>query len=140
METADNTGLFGGNMSIPDYYQPIMPYLVLPDADGFIEFIKAVFGAEERMIFRNPDGSIMHAEFSINGGTILLGQTSGQWPSFPAPMYLVTEHVDETYERGIAQGAKGNMEPQDKEYGRAAGFLDQWGNQWWLNWPDFEAS
>ena len=41
-------------MAVPDYYQPIMPYLVLPDADGFIEFIKAVFDAEERMIFRNP--------------------------------------------------------------------------------------
>ena len=112
-----------------------MPYLVLKDADGFVEFVKAVFGGEEKLVVRNEDGSIMHAEISVNGGTILLGQASDNWPAFPAPMYLPTEKVDELYERGIEYGAEGNMEPQDREYGRAAGFADKWGNQWWLNSP-----
>ena len=123
-------------MAVPDYYQPIMPYLVLPDADGFIEFIKAVFDAEERMIFRNPDDSIMHAEFSVNGGTILLGAAGDNWPPFPAPMYLVTDKVDELYAKGIENGATGNQEPGERGYGRSAGFIDKWGNQWWLNWPE----
>jgi PhnB protein len=122
-------------MTMPDYYQPIMPYLVLRDADGFVRFVKAVFGAEEKMIVRKEDGSIMHAELSINGGTILLGEAGDNWPPFPAPMYLPTEKVDELYKRAIENGAEGNMEPQDKEYGRAAGFKDKWGDQWWLNSP-----
>jgi PhnB protein len=122
-------------MTIPDYYQPIMPYLVLKDADGFIEFVKAVFGAEERMAFRNEDGSIMHAEIALNGGTIMLGEAGEAWPAFPAPMYLPIAAVDELYKLGLENGAEGNMEPQDKEYGRAAGFKDKWGNQWWLNSP-----
>ena len=117
-----------------------MPYLVVKDADGFIEFIRAVFDAEEKLVFRNADESIMHAEFSVGGGTILLGEAGDMWPPFPAPMYMVTQKVDELYERGIANGATGNMAPQDKEYGRAAGFLDKWGNQWWLNWPDYQSS
>ena len=123
-------------MAVPDYYQPIMPYLVLPDADGLIEFIKAVFDAEERMIFRNPDDSIMHAEFSVNGGTILLGAAGDNWPPFPAPMYLVTDKVDELYAKGVENGATGNQEPGERGYGRSAGFIDKWGNQWWLNWPE----
>ena len=123
-------------MPVPNYYQPIMPYLVVKDADGFIAFIKAVFDAEEKMIFRNPDNSIMHAEFSVNGGTIMIGEAGDNWPPFPAPMYLPTERVDELYALGVENGATGNMEPQDKEYGRAAGFIDKWGNQWWLNSPD----
>lgn len=122
-------------MSMPDYYQPIMPYLVLKDADGFVEFVKAVFGADEKMVVRKDDGSIMHAEVSVNGGTIMLGEAGETWPAFPAPMYLPTEAVDELYKRGVENGADGNMEPQDKEYGRAAGFKDKWGNQWWLNSP-----
>jgi len=122
-------------MTMPDYYQPIMPYLVLREADGFVGFVKAVFGAEEKMVIRNKDGSIMHAELSINGGTILLGEAGDNWPPFPAPMYLPTEKVDELYKRAIENGAEGNMEPQDKEYGRAAGFKDKWGDQWWLNSP-----
>jgi PhnB protein len=121
--------------SLPDYYLPIMPYLIVKDADGFIKFIKAVFNAEERAVYRNPDESIMHAEISLNGGTILLGEAGDKWPPFPAPMYLVTKNVDELYKLGVANGANGNMPPEDKEYGRAAGFVDKWGNQWWLNDP-----
>lgn len=123
-------------MSVPDYYQPIMPYLVASDADKFIAFIKQVFDAEEKLVVRNPDESVMHAEFCLNGGTILLGQAGDEWPPFPAPMYLVTERVDELYQRGLAAGATGNQEPGERGYGRSAGFLDQWGNQWWLNWPN----
>ena len=122
-------------MKMPDYYQPIMPYLVLKDADDFIDFLRKVFGAEERMAFRNEDGSIMHAEISVNGGTILLAEANENWPAFPAPMYLPTPRVDELHQRAVANGGTGNMEPQDKEYGRAAGFVDKWGNQWWLNSP-----
>ena len=122
-------------MSIPDYYQPIMPYLVVEKADEFIDFIKAVFDAEEKLIVRHPDESLMHAEISLNGGTILLGQASEAWPPFPAPMYLVTEKVDDLYAKGIENGATGNQEPGERGYGRSAGFIDQFGNQWWLNWP-----
>jgi uncharacterized glyoxalase superfamily protein PhnB len=112
-----------------------MPYRLLKEVDGFISFIKTVFDAEEKLRVNNGDGSLMHGEYSINGGTIMLGEAGDQWPPFPAPMYLVTDKVDELFERGVANGAGGNMEPQDKEYGRAAGFVDKWGNQWWLNDP-----
>lgn len=123
-------------MSVPEYYQPVMPYLVMPDADEFIAFITTVFGAEEKLIVRNPDETVMHAEFSLNGGTILLGQSSEVWPPFPCALYLVVENVSEVYERGIANGAKGNQEPGDRGYGQSAGFMDKFGNQWWLNWPE----
>ncbi len=113
-----------------------MPYLVVENSNEFIEFIKAVFDAEEKLIVRHPDGSLMHAEFTLNGGTILFGQASLAWPPFPAPMYLVTEKVDELYAKGIEHGATGNQEPGERGYGRSAGFVDQFGNQWWLNWPE----
>ena len=107
----------------------------MPDAGEFIAFIKSVFYVEELLIVRNPQESIMHAEFSLNGGTILFGQASEVWPPFPAPMYLVTENIEEIYNLGIANGATGNQEPGDRGYGLSAGFRDQFGNQWWLNWP-----
>jgi uncharacterized glyoxalase superfamily protein PhnB len=58
-----------------------------------------------------------------------------KWPPFPAPMYLVTDRVDQLYGLAVANGATGNQEPGERGYGRSAGFLDKWGNQWWLNWP-----
>ena len=122
-------------MKLPDHYQPLMPYLVIKGADEFIGFLKQVFDAKEYGIYRNEDGSIMHAEIGINGGTLLIGDTGDKASSFPAPLYLPTDRVDELYQRGLDAGAEGNMPPEDKPYGRAAGFKDEWGNQWWLNAP-----
>ena len=123
-------------MSIPEHYSPVMPYIVVSDAERFITFITDVFGAEEKLRVNHEDGSVMHCEYSINGGTIMFGQAGSMWPPFPCGMYLVVEDVDGLYEKGIARGAKGNQEPGDRGYGRAAGFVDEWGNQWWLNEPE----
>ncbi|HLA94917.1 MAG TPA: VOC family protein [Pyrinomonadaceae bacterium] len=123
-------------MSIPEHYSPVMPYLVVSDAEGFIKFIKEVFNAEEKLRVNTDDGSVMHCEYSINGGTIMFGQAGDQWKAFPCAMYLVVKDVDGLYAKGLAHGASGNQEPDERGYGRAAGFIDPHGNQWWLNDPE----
>ena len=114
-----------------------MPYIVVGDGEAFIEFVSNVFGATEMLrVNREDDGSVMHAEYDINGGTIMFAQASGEWGPFPCAMYLVVKDVDGLYATGIASGATGNQEPGERGYGRSAGFIDPWGNQWWLNDPD----
>jgi uncharacterized glyoxalase superfamily protein PhnB len=120
---------------IPDHYSPVMPYLVVPDADELIRFIKAVFNAKELLRVDTAEGSVMHAEYGVNGGTIMFGQAGSEWKAFPCSMYVVESDVDGVYARAIENGATGNMPPEDKDYGRAAGFIDKSGNQWWLNDP-----
>jgi len=122
-------------MSVPDHYSPVMPYIIVKNADKFIEFIKTVFDAKEILKVPTPDGSVMHAEYSINGGTVMFGQAGGEWKAFPCGIYVVTKDVDEIYARALANGAVSIQEPGDKGYGHAAGFQDNFGNQWWLNNP-----
>ena len=123
--------------SIPGHYSPVMPYIVLPDdAEGFTKFIEDVFGAEKKLRADTDDGSLMHAEYSINGGTIMFGVAGGEWKASPCGMFVLVNDVDGTYEKALAQGAEGNQEPGDRGYGRTAGFIDKWGNQWWLNDPE----
>ena len=113
-----------------------MPYIVLPDdADGFINFITKVFGAEKKLRVDMDDGSLMHAEYSINGGTLMFGVSGGEWKPFPCGMFVVVDDVDGLYAKAIEHGANSVQEPGDRGYGRAAGFQDKWGNQWWLNDP-----
>jgi uncharacterized glyoxalase superfamily protein PhnB len=57
-------------MSIPKHYSPVMPYMVLRDGEGFIKFITAVFDAKEILRVNKDDGTLMHAEYDINGGTV----------------------------------------------------------------------
>jgi PhnB protein len=122
-------------MTAPAHYSPVMPYIIARDAEGLIRFIVDVFGAEEKLRVNTEDGSVMHCEYSINGGTIMFGQAGGEWKPFPCGMFVVVEDVDGLYEKAIAHGATGIQEPGDRGYGRAAGFMDEWGNQWWLNDP-----
>jgi uncharacterized glyoxalase superfamily protein PhnB len=113
-----------------------MPYLVVSDAEAFIKFISDVFDAKEMLTVPDEDGVVMHAEYSINGGTLMIGGAGGEWSPFPCSMFVVVKDVDGLYAKGLSHGATGNQEPSERGYGRAAGFLDAWGNQWWLNDPE----
>ena len=124
-------------MSIPKHYSPVRPYIVLPsDADGFIAFIKGVFDAEEKLRVNHDTGDMMHAEYSINGGTVMFGQAGGEWKPFPCSMFVLVTDVDSRHAKAIEHGAESNQEPGDRGYGRTSGFIDKWGNQWWLNDPE----
>lgn len=126
-------------MNMPEHYSPVMPYVVLPDdAEGFIDFITSVFGAEQKLIVKHDDTELIHAEYSIGGGTIMFGVAGGEWKAFPCGIFVVTDDVDGVYARAIKNGATTIQEPGDKGYGNAAGFQDKWGNQWWPNTPAVE--
>ena len=122
-------------MKMPEHYSPVMPYIIVGNAEAFIGFITTVFGAEEKLRVNTDDGSPMHCEYSINGGTIMFGQAGGEWKSSPCGMFVVLEDVDAIYAKALENGATSIQEPADRGYGQAAGVLDKWGNQWWLNRP-----
>jgi len=44
-------------LGIPDYYQPLMRYVVVEDADGFIDFTRTILDTEERFVICNPDNT-----------------------------------------------------------------------------------
>ncbi len=118
---------------IPDHYTAVTPYLIVPDVQGLIEFLKAAFDAELKECHRRPDGSIGHAEVRVRGAAIMMGQSSEQFPPMPGMVYLYTEDTDEAYQRAITAGGESIMEPADMYYGaRNAGVRDSCGNVWWI--------
>lgn len=61
---------------IPGGYQTVVPYLIVTDAALLIEFVKASFGATERMRSARPDGTIMHAEIQLGDSVIMLADAA----------------------------------------------------------------
>lgn len=119
-------------LHIPEGYQAVIPYLIIRDVAGFIDFAKVVFGATEIMRHMTEDQkSIMHAEIRINGSVIMMGEASDMWPVNNAGMFVYVQDADEVYARAMQQGATSILEPNDKEYGRNCGFKDAYGNVWW---------
>jgi PhnB protein len=121
---------------VKDTYRTVTPYLVVPNADVELTFLKAAFDGTEVECQRNQDNTVMHAEVEIGDSLVMLGQTHGQWTPRTAAFYLWVKDVDATYARALAAGATTESKPEDKPYGhRNAGVLDQNGVTWWIAAP-----
>ena len=118
---------------IPDGYSVVSPYLVVPGAADFIEFMKEGLGATEIRRFPGPEGRIMHAEVRLGDSVIMLGDASGESKPWTAMLHVYTEDCDASYKRAIAAGCTSVREPSDNPDGdRRGGVDDKWGNQWWF--------
>ena len=62
-----------------DTYRTVTPYLLVPDADAELAFLKAAFGGTEANCQRNADNTVMHAEIKIGDSLVMLGQAGGPW-------------------------------------------------------------
>ena len=117
-------------MQVPQQYNPLMPYLILPNAYEFIAFMKEVFNAEQQMIVPRSEGILMHGELRIGDAVIMLADATAEFTARPAGLFIYVEKVDETYKKALAGGAKPSMEPQQQSYGYTCGFKDPFGNDW----------
>jgi PhnB protein len=119
-----------------DTYRTVTPYLVVPDAEAEIRFLKSAFNATEASCQRTPDGTVMHAELRVGDSLIMLGQAGEASKALQAALYVWVPDVDATYARALKAGATSQSEPEDKPYGhRNAGVVDQNGNTWWIGSP-----
>ena len=118
-------------MKIPSQYNRVMPYLIIPDAAGFIVFMKEVFGAEEQRIVPLSECVIMHGELRIGDAVIMLADVTPEFTARPAGIFIYVDDVADTYKKAIAAGAVSLMEPVQMPYGFTCGFKDRFGNDWW---------
>ncbi len=127
--------------AIPQGYHTVTPSLCVAGAAKAIDFYKKAFGAEERMRFPAPDGSIMHAELTIGDSIIMLAdempEQGGRGPKSiggtPVSFFIYRENVDAAWKQAVGAGAKEIMPLADQFWGDRTGCLeDPFGHQWWL--------
>ena len=118
-------------MQVPPQYNRLMPYIIVPEAYKFIEFMKTVFNAAEQVIVPRNEGVIMHGELRIGDSVIMLADATEQFESRPAGIFIYVESVDDTYKKALVSGARPVMEPMQQPYGYTCGFKDPFGNDWW---------
>ena len=118
---------------IPEGAQRVTPYLVVEGAAECLDFMRDVFGAEERFRMDAPDGKLGHAETTIGDSVIMVGDAGGEHPPQPAMLHVYVEDCDATFQKALAAGATALREPADQFYGdRSAQVRDRWGNKWSL--------
>ena len=119
-------------MEQPNYYQPLMPYLIVEGATKFIEFAQKAFEAEVKLIVPRSEGIIQHGEMTIGKGAVMFADATEQFSPFPAAMFLFVEDMAKTHELALQAGATSIQDVTETDHGLSAGLKDVFGNIWWL--------
>ena len=120
---------------MPSGFHTIAPYIIVPRAGEFIEFLKNAFGGTERFRVGREPGSefIMHAEVTIEKSTIELADANEQFPAAPMTIHLYFDNADMFYARAIQAGATSIYEVGEHVSGDIQGAVrDPFGNLWYI--------
>lgn len=119
--------------SVPDGYPTVAPYLIVDDAQQLIAFLEAAFDGTLIQKAEDEAGRVVHAEVRLGDAVVMLGSANDEFPALRSMVHLYLPGVDGHYARALEAGATSVREPADMPYGdRAAGVMDQAGNQWWI--------
>src|ERR1700691_4055179 len=121
----------------------IMPTLRYRNAPAAIDWLCTVFGFERHAVYEGENGTIGHAELTLNGGMIMLGSAKDDeyGRRFKSPdeldgmesrsAYIVVADADLVHARAVAAGAIVIRALQDTPYGsREFAVRDPEGHSW----------
>ena len=120
----------------------IMPSLRYKDAPAAIDWLCRVFGFARQVVYPGPDGSIGHAQLTLDGGMIMLGSEKNDefGRNFKSPRelgaetrgaYIVVADADAIFARAQAAGATVVRPLQNTDYGsREFTVKDPEGHSW----------
>jgi len=122
---------------IPQGFHSITPFLVVNDAEEWLEFVENAFEGETTFLLKHESGKykgkVMHATTKIGDSCIMLSEAMENYPATSTMLYLYVEDVDKVYDQALKAGATSIREPVNEFYGdRSAGVKDKWNNQWWI--------
>ncbi|MEV0091672.1 VOC family protein [Streptomyces sp. NPDC050738] len=132
-------GLTMTTTAVPETYRnAVIAHIMIEGARAAIDFYVEAFGAEELFCLNTPDGRILHAEISVRGSTIMLGDAEGPLFSAPTPvggtnvaLHVYVDDVDALTQRAVAAGAELLQAPADQFHGdRTAMLRDPHGHVW----------
>lgn len=116
----------------------VIPYLFYRDVPAALDFLGRAFGFVEEL--RHPTASGMHAQMTLHGRRIMMGQGThdGRMHS-PAEAGVATQgvfvylpDVDAHHARAVAAGAEIVDAPRDLAYGRSYTARDLDGHPWFF--------
>jgi PhnB protein len=123
---------------IREGFHTVTPYLVIPNAARWLDFVKQAFGAEEHFRAKRPDAEnvIMHAEVKIGDSMVEVADGNPEYPPTPSTLLLRVSDPDAVYARAVEAGATVFDAVTDHDYGSRGGTVkDASGNRWHIFTP-----
>jgi PhnB protein len=127
------------------YRNAVVPHIYVDGAASGIDFYKRAFGAVELFRIAHPDGKILHAELSICGSVIMIGDPDHRLYEEPralgrcaAGLHIFTDDNEALLRRAVEAGGEEIQPPTDMFYGASsASVRDPFGHVWvLLTWKE----
>lgn len=127
------------------YLNAVVPHIYVEGAAEAVRFYQRAFAAEELFRITGSDGRILHAELSVCGSTIMLGDPDGRLYGEPrslgrctAGLHLIVEDNAAILRRAVQAGCEAIQPPTDMFYGaNSASVRDPFGHVWvLLTWKE----
>jgi len=122
-----------------------IPSLAYKDNRAALKWLESAFGFEPSEVLTDPQGNIMHAEMTYDGGVVMIGSEWADWTRSPTSLggkntqrvhVHVQQGIDEHCTRARQAGAKIVMELADQFYGhRTYIAADLEGHYWTFSQP-----
>jgi PhnB protein len=130
----------------PDRYRnAIIPHIYVDGASEGISFYKRAFGGVELFRMAHPNGKILHAEISICGSVVMIGDPDDRLYGEPralgrctASLHIFSDDNAALFRRAVEAGAEQIQPPTDMFYGASsASVRDPFGHVWvLLSWKE----
>jgi len=130
----------------PDRYRnAVVPHIYIDGAAAAIDFYERAFGAAELFRVARPDGRILHAELSICGSVVMIGDPDETLYGEPrklgrctAGLHLFVDDNAGLLRRAVERGAQEIQPPTEMFYGASSASLrDPFGHVWvLLTWKE----
>lgn len=121
-------------MHVPEGFAVVTPYIFADNAEEYVRFLEAAFGAREIGRSAAPDGRIANCQLQFSTTTIMVSEASAQFPASRAALYLYVADADAAMMKAEQAGAEKIMDAADMPYGdRQGGVRDPSGNIWWVS-------
>jgi PhnB protein len=121
--------------TMPSGFHTIAPYIIVPRASEFIEFLKNAFDGTERFrVGRDPSSElIMHAEVQIGNSIIELADAYEPIPAAPTAIHLYVDDAHSSFKQAIDAGATSIYQVGEHVSGDIQGAVrDPFGNLWYI--------
>jgi PhnB protein len=127
------------------YRNAVVPHIYVDGASEGMAFYERAFGAVELFRIARPDGKILHAEISICGSVVMIGDPDDKLYAEPrtlgrctAGLHVFTDDNESLLRRAVEAGAEEIQPPTDLFYGaNSASVRDPFGHVWvLLTWKE----
>lgn len=125
--------------AVPDGFNTVSAYLVVPDANKAMDFYEKAFGAKRGAVMNGPDGGVMHAEMQIGNSTVMLTQENPAWEQksaatyggSPVSMHMYVDDADALFNQAVEAGCSVTFPMSDVFWGDRYGKVtDVFGLSW----------